>query len=98
MGSYGRGGSKGSYEQETSYSNRQFTSHTSPLKQIISLIEEVGRRADKVALKEQELSNARRELDAKKIELDRVLANLDPRTKELLSSLTQSFNIDGKRR
>ena len=95
MGSYGSG-SKPSYDERESYGNRQSTSSYSGLRNIISLMEEVGKKADKVSLKESELESARRELGTAKLRLESALANLDLQTKEMLTTLTNSLNNGGK--
>jgi len=97
MESYGSG-SKPTYNEQESYGNRQSTSSYSGLKNIISLMEEVGRMVDIVSLKENELASARRELGTAKIRLESALGNLDPQTKELLITLTNNLNTGGKHR
>ena len=86
-------GSKGSSVSYESSMNRQ-TSAYSPLKQVISLLEDLDAKRQFVSRKEQELQDARQEMVSVTQKVQTTLESLDPSTRELVRGLLGQ--IDGK--
>lgn len=95
MGSYTSSGigSKGNSASYESGVNKK-TSAYSPLKQVISLLEELDQSRQKVAIKEQELSQAKQELILATSKVQTKLSGLDPSTRELIKDILGQ--VDGK--
>ncbi len=86
-------GSKGSSVSYESSSNRQ-TSAYSPLKQVISLLEDLDQSRQAVARKEQELERAKQEMASATQKVQTKLESLDPSTRDLIRGMLGQ--IDGK--
>ncbi len=86
-------GSKGSSVSRESTTNRQ-TSAYSPLKQVISLLEELDESRQIVVKKEKELEEAKQDMANATQKVQTKLVSLDPSTRDLIKGMLGQ--IDGK--
>lgn len=90
--SFGTGSKGSSISHENTDNKKSFSS--SPLKQVISLLEELDESRQIVARKEQELENAKQNMDNITQKVMAKLASLEPSTKGLLKGILGQ--IDGE--
>lgn len=87
-------GSKGSSISHSDSSVNRKSSAYSPLKQVISLLEELDESRQTVARKEQELEKAKLDMVNATQKVQTKLENLDPSTRDLIKGMLGQ--IDGK--
>lgn len=92
MGSYSSSG-MGSKGVSYSSSNRRSSSN-SPLKQLISMLEELEQSRQTVEMKERELEEAKRDMEVVAKKVKTRLDNMDPTTKDLIRDMLDL--VDGK--
>ena len=90
--SFGTGSKGSSISHENTDNKKSFSS--SPLKQVISLLEELDESRQIVARKEQELEKAKQDMVNATQKVQTKLENLDPSTRDLIKGMLGQ--IDGK--